>query len=390
MDNIPEDVTPIELDTLPYDDNVPYEDQLQAQPEPPTLADRIGRSKVYLLSESSVSRVGKRKRGEEEVQVDIEPEDSDMDEDMSHRGNAILLRGSPISHLPTSRIFAYAAHFEATPMGLEWVDDNTCVLVFETKSGAQAALGLLRKTPDEVPDIEGFLTAKSIPMTFWPPEERISASLGKGEGLKGIIRMRWARHDDAKKKGARLESQFYKKHGIDAGKEVSKPSNPLSWIEDAEPTRETLEPSKRRRLDDAFVRAQLDDDLDAFLREDSGEELVPPSPPSKMRSDYIGADGRTLLERTSEIRAHPGHTLASRITADLPRRARQRGEEENGLSVRVGRSQRERKTSRDRSGRDRSGRRRRGRGEERERVPRKTKTQQELDDELDAFLNQRD
>ena len=46
------------------------------------------------------------------------------------------------------------------------------------------------------------MTAKSIPVTLWPPEQRINATLGKGEDLKGVIRMRWARRDDVKKKGA--------------------------------------------------------------------------------------------------------------------------------------------------------------------------------------------
>lgn len=51
---------------LPYDDTVPYEDQVSAAPdvfEPSdsgrSLADRIGTTKVYLLSDASKSRVGK-------------------------------------------------------------------------------------------------------------------------------------------------------------------------------------------------------------------------------------------------------------------------------------------------------------------------------------------
>ena len=59
MDNIPEDIVLDDLDALPYDNDVPYEEQLPSHPEPTSLADRIGRNKVYLLSETSVSRVGK-------------------------------------------------------------------------------------------------------------------------------------------------------------------------------------------------------------------------------------------------------------------------------------------------------------------------------------------
>lgn len=48
---------------LSYDDSVPYEDQRSTHPsndpERTGLASRIGSTKVYLLSESSTSRVAK-------------------------------------------------------------------------------------------------------------------------------------------------------------------------------------------------------------------------------------------------------------------------------------------------------------------------------------------
>jgi hypothetical protein len=44
---------------LSYEQDVAYEDQVQAAPTPPSLADRISRNKVYLLSESSVNRGSK-------------------------------------------------------------------------------------------------------------------------------------------------------------------------------------------------------------------------------------------------------------------------------------------------------------------------------------------
>jgi len=45
-------------DTMAYDDQVPYPND----PEPVSLANRIGNTKVYLLSESSAARVGKVRR----------------------------------------------------------------------------------------------------------------------------------------------------------------------------------------------------------------------------------------------------------------------------------------------------------------------------------------
>ncbi|KAG5639158.1 hypothetical protein H0H81_006417 [Sphagnurus paluster] len=317
--------------------------------------------------------------------------------DSAYRANALLLHGPPISHMPTARLFAYAKHFDAEPMALEWVDDTTCVLVFPTKTSARAAYGLLCKSTTEEADVDGFVTAKPIPIAFWPPEERINNSLGKGEGLRGTIRMRWALNEDVKKKGARNESAFYKKHGRLAGKEVY-------GGEGAPPN------TKRRRGDDEsstpvlLQRAQLDDELDRFLRGDdehSPTQSPPASPPSKMRSDYISTNGRTLLERTSMIRAHPEPdriSLADRLTAPLPRRARNGTSGKmysDDLSTRISSSEKlEWGPNRQSEPRPRGrGERKNRRGDRRgDRPPRhqpKKMTQQELDDEMDAFLNEK-
>jgi len=48
-------------DTLPYDEDITYAEQHSAATGP-ALADRIGRNKVYLLSESSVARASKVRR----------------------------------------------------------------------------------------------------------------------------------------------------------------------------------------------------------------------------------------------------------------------------------------------------------------------------------------
>ncbi len=328
---------------------------------------------------------------------DDAPEDEEMDEGGTHlafmymymarpvlthaavespyRENAILVHGTPISHLPTSNIFAYATHFDAHPLGLEWVDDTTCVLVFDSKTDARTAFRVLQKSFAEEPAFDDCVTAKPIPVPIWPAEDRINAALDKSEGLKGILRMRWARADDVKKKGAKKQSEFYRKYGNNAGK----------TFEEGPP------PPKRRRpqesVADAVTRAQLDEELDNFLAED--DDAPPPlaSPPSKMRSDYIGKDGKTLLERTSSMRAHPeDNTLASRLTAALPRRARTRGDgddapwegEKVGLHDRLS----EPGSSHARGNGERTSRGRR--------APRQRATQEDLDAELDAFLAAKD
>ncbi|KZP21710.1 hypothetical protein FIBSPDRAFT_860327 [Athelia psychrophila] len=345
-------------ETLNYEE-VPYEEQL------PSLAERIGKNKVYLLEDSSIAKGSKRKHGSEETEDVVVDEDGDaeMEEDPTLRPTALLFTGSPIAHLPTARLFAYATHFDAKPLGLEWVSDNTCVFVFESKAAARAAHSGLQKSASEEADEEGLLTAQPIPVAIWPPEQRINATLGTGEGLKGIIKMRRAKVDDVKKKGAKKESDFYRRYGETAGKEIGG-ERPEA-------------PAKRRRRDereDGLTAEQLDDELDNFLADDDPEPEAPRSPPSRMYSDQIANDGRTLLERTRDLPVD----LSSRITARLPRRARER-DAAPGERPANGRS----REHAPREGRSRGGRERKERTAERPK-----KSQQDLDDELDAFLSE--
>nr|GAT46099.1 predicted protein [Mycena chlorophos] len=413
---------------LSYEDTA-YETQLPSAEEQAaaSLRARIGNTKVYLLSDTlSTTRVGSKRKHDDVAADDGE----DIDEDVGYRVNALLLSGSPIGSLPTASLFAYATHFDAHPLGLEWVDDERCVFVFDSKADARGAYRLLQKHITEEPDADGFVTAKPIPVAIWPAEDRINRSLGTGEGLTGLLRMRWARAEDAKQRGAREQSQFYRKHGWRAGKE-SQPDSGIDYS-DRDRDRDGDHPAAKRRrrgssadADRDRQRAALDAELDAFIQADDDDQpepevVVEEEPTSKMRSDYIASDGRTLLERTSAIRVHP--TLESRLTAPLPRRARGSGMYadglENGGSSRTengldwGRpsrpeqdwsERRDRDRNKDRDGRsrrDRDGHRRNGHGgREREREPlpprrarneRPTVTREDLDAELDAFLEAKD
>jgi hypothetical protein len=289
-----------------------------------------------------------------------------MSDDSTRRPNALLLHGPPIAHLPTKLIFEYVTHFDAKPLGLEWIDDTTCVILFASSVAAKAAFSLLQRS--ELNDERGFVLAKPIPMAFWPPKQRIDASLGKGEGLKGSLLLRWAEAADVKKRGARSRSEFYRKNGMDGqpGGEVKK---------------EDAQEAKRRR------REELDDELDAFLREESPDDgSRSASPPSKMRADYIEkkGKGKSLLQRTSLMRGY--------FTGDEDVDSWKKGLESQITSPEslTGRSHRP-------PGDGIIGIRGPGRrgawnedGEVRARHGRPRKSQQELDEELDAFLNERE
>ncbi|EIW82452.1 hypothetical protein CONPUDRAFT_103625 [Coniophora puteana RWD-64-598 SS2] len=313
MDNSPADIT-----VNPSDDFVAASSI--AEPESSasdgqtssTLLSRIGTAKVYLLPDTTSHSATKRKRDSEDGT------DEPMSEELSLRRNALFLNGTPISHLPTARIFAYATHFDVQPMGLEWVNDDSCILVFDSRNAAREAFRAFAKMASEDVDVEGFVNAKSIPVTLWPPEERITQSLGKGEGLKGLVRMRWAKIDDVKKKGSREDSCFYKKYGEKAGKE------------------DGMGGARKRRRDDPAgtlqERLDLDNELDEFL---AGDDL-----PDDVR---------------------PGaNPLLSRLTEDPDSSSQHRSDH------------------------------RRTRGDAQTSRRRRPPTHQDLDDELDAFLKQKD
>ena len=231
----------------------------------------------------------------------------------------------PISNLPTSNIFAYVGSYDVKPIGLEWIDDTTCVLVFETKRAAVASYVRLLKPGEEQPDVFGLSAAQPVPPDVTPPKP----VPGDGEAtesqlnLFGGIRMRWARKEDVKQKGAKSQSRFYQKHGEMAGKDGR------GFFDDP--------PSKRKRREtDEEIRTRLDQDLEAFA---AGEE-----PSSRMRSDNMEELGRSAV-----VIELPGHEGRHRPSYERRGSGRRRGRREGGNA-------------------------------------RPRKSQQELDDELDAFL----
>ena len=290
------------------------------------------------------------------------------------RPNALYLQGSPITHLPTNNIFAYSRHFGSNPVGLEWIDDSSCVLIFATTAACRTALSAFSKTAGEEPDFDGCITAKPIPLPVWPPEARINKSLGVTEGLEGRLLVRIARMDDKKVRGAAKRSAFYQKHGKDAGKDPN--AHTIKRVPDLDGA------TKRRRMqdDDEERRRQLDEELDDFLREGSDEasnrSFSPPSsPPSKMRSDYIVENGRgnrgSLLQRTSVLRNHDD--TSDDLTThhfEGPQRRRRGGRNWRHVDIDMDK-----------------GRRGRGVKSEKTRDGRPAKTAEELDAELEAFLN---
>lgn len=287
------------------------------------------------------------------------------------RSNALYLQGLPIAHLPTNNIFGYARHFDTEPVGMEWIDDQSCVLIFPSSASCQTALNTLRKSLTEEPDVDDCFTAKPVPVVLWPAEDRINKTLGASEGLAGPLVVRIARNGDKKIRGAKSRSHFYRKHGTDAGKDP----NAHSIGRDEENGHRKR---KRDEGDDEEQRRRLDDELDNFLHDDDEDDGdVPASPPSKMRSDQIIVEQREGAKRQDSLLQK---TLIDRVYKE--------DENERKRGKRGGRGRRRDRPSRDEEPKEiiesdaqtvEGGRR----------AKRPKKTLQELDDELQAFLDER-
>lgn len=251
-------------------------------------------------------------------------------------------------------------------------------------------------------DVDGYLLAKPVPKPLWPPEDRINQTLGVGEGLKGLLTMRVAQKGDVKRRGAKNKSEFYRKHGDAAGKD---PLNNVlrtapNWRDEDEKRRlldaelDDLQGRDETELANRISSPEPDNDYDVPVisrmradavdadvrsgaRKRSRREKPGPaslsdritSPPSKMRADYVDGSGLSLLERTS---------LARASADDLAYEGQGGREWDRNRDVSdVGSGRR---------GRRRRGGKDRGRTDEVSGSVRPSKTSQQLDDELDAFL----
>lgn len=79
------------------------------------------------------------------------------------RLDTLLIEGTPITQLSTSRLFAYLTHFGAQPLGLEWIDDRTCKIVFADERSARLGLEYLLP-PSASDDMQQAETDLAVPL----------------------------------------------------------------------------------------------------------------------------------------------------------------------------------------------------------------------------------
>ncbi|KAJ1309097.1 hypothetical protein OPQ81_004775 [Rhizoctonia solani] len=168
--------------------------------------------RVYTLEDYApvlTGRLGKRKRELDTVEEGDEREDP---EDDKLRPDALLLHGEPISKLSTEKIFEYVATYcDKPPISLEWIDDRTTVIIFESPDVAKSAFAALVK--QSTAETDSLVPAHPVPKKMWPPEAQLDHNLSRGTALSGVMRIRRARFGDRKLKGARKRSEWYAQRG---------------------------------------------------------------------------------------------------------------------------------------------------------------------------------
>ncbi|KAG9096808.1 hypothetical protein FRC06_008290 [Ceratobasidium sp. 370] len=254
--------------------------------------------KVYLLEDHAPlleEKLGKKRKRQldtvEEADEHVDPDDD------KPRPDALLLHGEPISKLGTEKIFEYVAMYcDKPPTSLEWIDDRTTVIIFDTEKDAQTSLSALAKEPTAAAD--DLVPAHPVPKKLWPPEAQLDHNLSRGTALSGVMRVRWARFGDRKLRGARKRSEWYQAHGQGRDKR-----------------------SRRREGDDMDLDAELDE---MKRRREAGDEV---ESWEKQRAEALDAELDDLARRKESGEEDGSATLRDRLgpkkdrqIAPLPRR----------------------------------------------------------------------
>lgn len=287
------------------------------------------------------------------------------------RLETLLIEGNPITQLSTSRLFAYLTHYGAQPLGLEWIDDMRCKIVFADERSARIALEYLcpptgandemkledgaEEGPLALPNLDTLLEydpdswhsefitslvtprkAHRIPAKLYTHVER-QAALSEAEDLKrtaeavsslpddvpeiyremeaedrkrtetrevrDLKKLRsslWLRHAvtdvDKKENRASTRSQWYKRHGFEAGREIVPKLLQVGEVRESVELFPDYKPSEskgrgRDRDGRRSMLDQLDSELDQHVARRGNEEGEPERREGEMMADAVQARG---------------------------------------------------------------------------------------------------
>lgn len=287
------------------------------------------------------------------------------------RLDTLLIEGLPITQLSTSRLFAYLTHFGAQPLGLEWIDDQRCKIVFADERSARLGLEYLLppSSSDEMqsdsdsvplPNIDTLLDydpdswhseyitslvtprrAHRVPAKLYNHVERQAAlteleerariqeavsslpddvpeiyremeqadrKAAESREVKDLHKLRstlWLRHAvtdvDRKESRASTRSQWYKRHGYEAGREIVPKLLHVGEVRESVELFPNWKPSDASQAQDDRKRRmeQLDSELEGYLASRNEE---PERKAGEMMADAVQArssrrDDGDLMDR---------------------------------------------------------------------------------------------
>ncbi|CED83810.1 Protein of unknown function DUF2414 [Phaffia rhodozyma] len=313
-------------------------DRPYRQARPRNYSDEPPTPKIYLLSELNpvinhkmasdlMESKGREPELEEESSLPPPPLD-----DPSIRRNALYFEGSPLTELPTEKVFTYITSFSTSlPLGIEWISDDRLCAVFPSQTSASVALSaLLLKPVEEVLEnsrslLDATADSQYVPTFLWPAEMRPGPARSRvdemGEGkddavMRARMGIRWAKTTDKKAGRAHNASSFYRKHGQSAGrpKIEHQPGNPtddrgddlLSGSFTIDST-DRHDNERRRRRSDRSASPRRRETLRTRLDRSASPDAVS-GEGSKMRAfggDLEGRIGEFHVERRRNIEYDP-------------------------------------------------------------------------------------
>ncbi|WVQ97600.1 hypothetical protein IAU59_004714 [Kwoniella sp. CBS 9459] len=270
----------------PLDDYVPPVEEVPEHVR--SLMGRMSKGKLYLMEESpGILHLDADERLRRDPRIAALADRLDKQDPTSWleaisatapspiKANALYLRSDLIQHLSTSKVFSWASSLGASVMGIEWLNDTTLQLIFESPAAALLGLTLLSKAgfdPAEGDDPLLERSAHSVPISLLPLAEPepvdslegkellgASAPAEDGDGVRrkgrgkfggssggafdleplaaeksaepfklaaGVdpharIAIRYATETDSELRKQAKQSEWYKRHGRNAGKEVA-------------------------------------------------------------------------------------------------------------------------------------------------------------------------
>ena len=304
MADIPLDYGSAEADAAMQDEemNVAADDQTQSSKFYPLPAEE-GVSAGAQRGPSPLSREEQRAMddalllGEEEPDQSEPPAEPAVEEVTDIRLDALHIEGLPITQLSTSRLFAYITHFGAQPLGLEWIDDQRCKIIFPNEEAARLGLEYLCPTPTDVamdavlppalPDLE---TIRSADPETW------DASV-----VSSLVAPRKAHRVPGKLYNA-VEREAAKKHR----ETLAKDDNAGSTVPEDAPEiyREMEEADRREKLESKEIRGLLKLRSSLWIRYTLKDQDVKPSRAasrSQWYRDHGYEAGREIVPKLLDI-----------------------------------------------------------------------------------------